>query len=131
VAITNTSPYILRNLTVELCTSNQDVKIISLSKNNINLAESDMTMLNFSIRFTSTTTIKIVGCVNYNAGKTGIDSYSISLNEVTIPAMFWFEPQSCDSAKFRKMWSEFEWENKVTVRFYKISIEKFNKMLEE
>ncbi len=40
------------------------------------------------------------------------------LNNIHIDIMDYIQPASCTDAEFRKMWAEFEWENKVGVVYY-------------
>ena len=37
------------------------------------------------------------------------------LNNIHIDIMDYIQPASCSDTEFRKMWAEFEWENKVCV----------------
>jgi len=41
------------------------------------------------------------------------DRNCVVLNNVHIDIMDYIQPASCTDAEFRKMWAEFEWENKV------------------
>ena len=41
------------------------------------------------------------------------DRNVVVLNNIHIDIMDYIQPASCTDAEFRKMWAEFEWENKV------------------
>ena len=41
------------------------------------------------------------------------DRNVVVLNNIHIDIMDYIQPASCSDAEFRKMWAEFEWENKV------------------
>lgn len=46
------------------------------------------------------------------------DRNCVVLNNVHIDIMDYIQPAMCTDAEFRKMWAEFEWENKVTERVH-------------
>jgi coatomer subunit beta len=46
---------------------------------------------------------------------TGSDRNVVVLNDVHIDIMDYIAPAWCEDNKFRSMWAEFEWENKVAV----------------
>lgn len=43
------------------------------------------------------------------------DRNCVVMNNIHIDIMDYIQPASCTDAEFRKMWAEFEWENKVGV----------------
>ncbi|KAJ3254283.1 coatomer subunit beta [Boothiomyces macroporosus] len=43
---------------------------------------------------------------------------SVVLNDIHIDIMDYIKPKTCSETKFRSMWEEFEWENKVIVTTY-------------
>ncbi len=43
------------------------------------------------------------------------DRNCVILNNIHIDIMDYIQPASCTDTEFRKMWIEFEWENKVRV----------------
>ena len=43
------------------------------------------------------------------------DRNVVVLSNIHIDIMDYIQPASCTDAEFRKMWAEFEWENKITV----------------
>lgn len=46
------------------------------------------------------------------SGGTG-DRNCVVLNDIHIDIMDYIVPASCTDSEFRRMWAEFEWENKV------------------
>ncbi len=43
------------------------------------------------------------------------DRNCVVLNNIHIDIMGYIQPATCTEVEFRKMWVEFEWENKITV----------------
>ena len=43
------------------------------------------------------------------------DRVCVTLSDVHIDIMDYLVPGACTEAEFRSMWSEFEWENKITI----------------
>lgn len=41
------------------------------------------------------------------------DRNCVVLNNIHIDVMDYIQPATCTNSEFRKMWAEFEWENKV------------------
>lgn len=46
----------------------------------------------------------------------------VVLNDIHIDIMDYIVPASCTDTEFRQMWAEFEWENKVRVVLFFISV---------
>lgn len=64
----------------------------------------------------STETGIIFGNIVYDiAGVSSSDKNCVILNDIHIDIMDYISPASCSELKFRQMWAEFEWENKVAV----------------
>ena len=55
------------------------------------------------------------------------DRNCVVLNNIHIDIMDYIQPATCTEAEFRKMWVEFEWENKITVN---TNIKKLSAFLE-
>lgn len=49
------------------------------------------------------------------AGVSSSDKNCVILNDIHIDIMDYISPAYCTEIKFRQMWAEFEWENKVAV----------------
>jgi coatomer subunit beta len=65
------------------------------------------------LQVSSTETGVIFGSIVYDAGAS--TEKSVILNEIRIDVLDYISPAYTDDSSFRKMWSEFEWENKVIV----------------
>ena len=51
----------------------------------------------------------------YDISGSTSDRNVVVLNDIYIDIMDYIIPATCSDAQFRQMWTEFEWENKVTV----------------
>lgn len=51
----------------------------------------------------------------YDVTGAASDRNVVVLNDIPIDIMDYIMPASCNDTEFRKMWAEFEWENKVSV----------------
>ena len=54
-------------------------------------------------------------CVVYDLRGGASDRVCVTLSDVHIDIMDYLVPGACTEAEFRSMWSEFEWENKITI----------------
>ena len=73
-----------------------------------------------SIRVSSTDTGVIFGSITYDVAGAAVtylnaDRNCVVLNEIKIDIMDYISPATCSELKFRQMWAEFEWENKISV----------------
>jgi len=69
-----------------------------------------------NIKVSSTETGIIFGNIVYDiAGVSSSDKNCVVLNDIHIDIMDYISPAYCNEVKFRSMWAEFEWENKVAV----------------
>ncbi|KAF6774034.1 hypothetical protein AHF37_06699 [Paragonimus kellicotti] len=57
----------------------------------------------------------IFGNISYDMRGSAGETTCIVLNDIHIDIMEYILPATCSPTEFRQMWSEFEWENKVTV----------------
>ena len=57
---------------------------------------------------------QIFGNIVYDS-TTSAEHVVLNLHDIKIDIMDYIHPASCDESTFRKMWAEFEWENKVAV----------------
>ncbi|VDD77595.1 unnamed protein product [Mesocestoides corti] len=57
----------------------------------------------------------IFGNIVYDARGSAGESNWIVLSDIRIDILEYIQPATCSNAEFRRMWSVFEWENKVTV----------------
>lgn len=54
-------------------------------------------------------------CAVYDLRGGATDRVCVTLSDVHIDIMDYLVPGACTEAEFRSMWSEFEWENKITI----------------
>lgn len=66
-------------------------------------------------------------CSVYDIVGSTADRNCVILNNIHIDIMDYIQPASCTEAEFRRMWVEFEWENKITVN---TNIKKLSEFLE-
>lgn len=114
VLVVNQTPDTLQNLTLELATLG-DLKLVD-KPSPITLAGNDFCNTKAQVKVASTETGIIFGNIVYDvSGVTG-DRSCVVLNDIHIDIMDYIFPASCTDTEFRKMWAEFEWENKVSVQ---------------
>ncbi|KAA3675882.1 coatomer subunit beta [Paragonimus westermani] len=99
VLIVNQTRDTLQNLTLELSTQG-DLRLVE--------KPSPLTV-------SSTENGIIFGNISYDMRGSAGETTCIVLNDIHIDIMEYILPATCSPTEFRQMWSEFEWENKVTV----------------
>lgn len=112
ISVKNRSDRTMQNLNIELATMG-DLKLVERPQN-YTLAPGDQKVIRANIKVSSTETGIIFGNVVYESGGYS-DSCIVILNDIHIDIMDYIHPASCPDTKFRSMWAEFEWENKVAV----------------
>ncbi|KAJ1959850.1 coatomer subunit beta, partial [Dispira parvispora] len=112
VLVVNQTSDTMRNLTVEFTTLG-DLKLVEKPTEH-NLAPHAFYSLQAHIKVSSTETGVIFGTVYYD-GPGASESNCVMLNDVHVDIMEYIKPATCDESRFREMWTEFEWENKVSV----------------
>eukprot|EP00210_Caulerpa_lentillifera_P003069 g2931.t1 len=112
ISVKNRSDRTMQNLNIELATMG-DLKLVERPQN-YTLAPGDQKVIRANIKVSSTETGIIFGNVVYESGGYS-DSCIVILNDIHIDIMDYIHPASCADTKFRSMWAEFEWENKVAV----------------
>jgi coatomer subunit beta len=104
----------LQGVTLELATLG-DLKLCERPQS-FNLAPYGTLNLKSSIKVSSTETGLIFGSIAYDvAGQVTDKRNYVVLNEIRIDIVDYITPATCSDAAFRNMWSEFEWENKVSI----------------
>lgn len=111
--IINNTERTLQNLNLELHTSG-DLKIVE-KPNTMTLAPKQSTRIEASIKVSSTENGVIFGNIVYDTTGATSDKNIVVMNCIHMDIMDYVNPESCTQAKFREMWVEFEWENKVPV----------------
>lgn len=74
----------------------------------------DVRTIRVNIKVSSTETGHIFGTIVFD-NVSGAEKTYVNLSEINLDIMDYIEPASCDDSSFRRMWAEFEWENKVAV----------------
>lgn len=114
VTVINQTPETLQNVALELATLG-DLKLVERPQT-YTIAPHSKTQIKVNIKVSSTETGLIFGNIVYDvAGTSTSDKNCVVLNEIHIDIMDYISPATCNELKFRNMWAEFEWENKVAV----------------
>ncbi|KAJ1991554.1 coatomer subunit beta [Dimargaris cristalligena] len=112
VLIVNQTSETLRNMAVEFTTLG-DLKLVEKPTEH-NLAPHGFYTLQAHIKVSSTETGVIFGTIYYDGQAAG-ESTCVVLSDIHIDIMEYIQAAHCDESRFREMWTEFEWENKVSV----------------
>lgn len=112
ILVVNQTEQVLRNVSMELC-ANGDLKLFE-KPSPFNLAKNGVQRVTASVKVHSTESGVIFGNVVYDSAS-GTNQTVVVLNNIHMDIMDYIEPASCTDVKFRSMWAEFEWENKVAV----------------
>ncbi|CAL8095379.1 unnamed protein product [Calicophoron daubneyi] len=113
VLIVNQTRDTLQNLTLELSTLG-DLRLVE-KPSPLTVAPQDFANIKANIKVSSTENGIIFGNISYDIRGSVGETTCIVLNDIHIDIMEYVLPATCSPAEFRQMWSEFEWENKVTV----------------
>ncbi|ANZ78011.1 BA75_04511T0 [Komagataella pastoris] len=113
VLLVNQTTETLRNLTVEFAALG-DLKVID-KPGTQNVGPHGFLRIQATIKVTSADTGVIFGNIIYDGEKAN-DSNIVILNDINVDIMDYIKPATCSEAQFRKMWNEFEWENKIIVK---------------
>eukprot|EP00484_Ammonia_sp_Unknown_P017518 CAMPEP_0197040008 /NCGR_PEP_ID=MMETSP1384-20130603/16759_1 /TAXON_ID=29189 /ORGANISM="Ammonia sp." /LENGTH=1091 /DNA_ID=CAMNT_0042470691 /DNA_START=39 /DNA_END=3314 /DNA_ORIENTATION=- len=111
--IINNTSSTLQNLNLELHTSG-DLKIVEKPAK-FTLAAKQSSRVEASIKVSSTENGVIFGNIVYDTTGATSDKNIVVMNCIHMDIMDYVHPQHCSEKKFRDMWVEFEWENKVPV----------------
>jgi len=114
VLVVNQTSDTLQNCTVELATLG-DLKLVE-KPSPITLAPHDFANIRASVKVASTENGIIFGNIVYDIIGAGNDRNCVVLNDIHIDIMDYIQPAECSDEEFRRMWAEFEWENKVSVQ---------------
>jgi len=112
ILIINRTPNTLTNLTVELATMG-DLKLVERPQS-YTIGPLDQRSIRTNIKVSSTETGHIFGTIVYENSSTAEKTY-INLNDIHLDIMDYIAPGTCTDDNFRRMWEEFEWENKVAI----------------
>lgn len=111
VLIVNQTGDTLQNCLLELATLGDDLKLLQ-KPTPVTLAPFDFCNMKATIKVGAADNGTIFGNIVYDVkGSTNV----VVLNDIKIDIIDYIVPALCSDFEFRKMWAEFEWENKVTV----------------
>eukprot|EP01125_Pyxidicula_operculata_P017305 TRINITY_DN605_c0_g1_i1.p1 TRINITY_DN605_c0_g1~~TRINITY_DN605_c0_g1_i1.p1 ORF type:complete len:950 (-),score=238.78 TRINITY_DN605_c0_g1_i1:2570-5419(-) len=113
VTVVNQTSDTLQNLSLELSTLG-DLKLLE-RPTNYTLGPYAKKNIKANIKVSSTETGIIFGSIVYDIAGTAQTEKIVTLNEIHIDIIDYITPATTDENTFRKMWAEFEWENKVAV----------------
>ena len=122
VLLVNQTTETLQNLSVEFATLG-DLKVVERPTTQ-NLPPHDFQNVQTTIKVSSTDTGVIFGNVVYD-GPSSTETNVVILNDVHVDIMDYIQPAYCTETKFRTMWCEFEWENKVNINSKAKSLREF------
>ncbi|VUG20189.1 SEC26 [Brettanomyces bruxellensis] len=112
ILVVNQTTDTLRNMTVEFATLG-DLKVVDKPAT-ANVGPHGFHRVQTTIKVTSADTGVIFGNIVYD-GHHSNQSTIVILSDVHVDILDYIRPASCSEAEFRRMWNEFEWENKITV----------------
>lgn len=112
ILVVNQTTDTLRNMTVEFATLG-DLKVVDKPATT-NVGPHGFHRVQTTIKVTSADTGVIFGNIVYD-GHHSNQSTIVILSDVHVDILDYIKPASCSEAEFRRMWNEFEWENKITV----------------
>ncbi|OQR79581.1 coatomer subunit beta-like [Tropilaelaps mercedesae] len=111
VLVVNQTSDMLQNCLLELATLGDDLKLLQ-KPTSVTLAPFDFCSMKATIKVAAADNGTIFGNIVYDVkGTTNV----VVLNDIKIDIIDYIMPSVCSDEDFRKMWAEFEWENKVSV----------------
>jgi len=113
IFVVNQTSDTLQNLTVELATLG-DLKLVE-KPTPLTMGPHDFTNIKANIKVSSSENGIIFGNIVYDVSGAAGECNCVVLNDIHIDILEYIMPASCSRSHYRKMWNEFEWENKVTV----------------
>lgn len=122
VLLVNQTTTTLRNLSVEFATLG-DLKVVDKPAT-ANIGPHGFHKISATIKVTSADTGVIFGNIVYD-GQHSDESTIVILNDVHVDIMDYIKPATCTESVFRKMWNEFEWENKITIKSQMSSLKEY------
>jgi len=133
VIVTNQTNVTLQNVTLELATVG-DLKLFDRPES-VTIGAGCTAQIKASLKVSSTETAIIFGTLTFEPSgqsvtTTTADRNCVPLNELRIDIIDYIRPATCTDIKFRQMWAEFEWENKISVSaFLESSVAYLNEVL--
>lgn len=113
VLLVNQTADTLQNVSLELSTVG-DLKLVD-KPTPCTLAPNDFANIKATVKVASTENGVIFSMISYDVRGATSDRNAVYLQDIRIDIMDYIVPGNATDAEFRKMWSDFEWENKVAV----------------
>ncbi|GMS84191.1 hypothetical protein PENTCL1PPCAC_6366, partial [Pristionchus entomophagus] len=113
VLLVNQTADTLQNVSLELSTVG-DLKLVD-KPTPCTLAPADFANIKATVKVASTENGVIFSMISYDVRGAASDRNAVYLQDIRIDIMDYIVPGTATDAEFRKMWSDFEWENKVAV----------------
>lgn len=126
VLLVNQTTNTLRNLLVEFATLG-DLKVVDKPQP-ANIGPHGFYKMLATVKVTLADTGILFGNIVYD-GSHSDESTIVILNDIHIDIMDYIKPATCNELQFRKMWNEFEWENKITIKLPIKSLKEYLELL--
>jgi len=128
VLIINQTNNTVQNVALELSTVG-DLKLCDHPQL-LTISPGAASRMKTNIKVSSTETGIIFGNLTYDVAGQAVtlntpDRNCVILNEIRIDVMDYISPATCSDIRFRQMWAEFEWENKIVVNTHYTDIYEF------
>ncbi|KAK4306509.1 hypothetical protein Pmani_021654 [Petrolisthes manimaculis] len=123
VLVVNQTSDTLQNCTLELAPLG-DLKLVEKPQPVV-LAPKDFCNIKANVKVASTENGFVFGNIVYDVKGSTSDRNVVILNDIHVDIMDYIVPATCTDLEFRKMWSEFEWENKVTVNTHMTGLKEY------
>ncbi|KAJ6247526.1 coatomer subunit beta [Anaeramoeba flamelloides] len=111
--IKNQTSYTLQNLSLELFTLG-GLKLIQRQQS-YSIAPLGQKTIRTTLKVSSTETGMIFGNITYDVSGTTNQTNCIVLNDISINVLNYLIPSDTSEIRFRKMWADFAWENKISI----------------
>ncbi|XP_063926251.1 coatomer subunit beta-like isoform X2 [Zophobas morio] len=122
ILVVNQTRDTLHNLCLELFT----VGALKVSERpeQYTLAPEGFITIKVGIKLSSSDGGLIFGLLAYDVSGTTTTS-CVVLSDISVDAIDYIQPSTCTDEEFRRMWADFEWENKLTVKTDITSLEEY------
>lgn len=112
ILLVNRTNKTLQNVTVEFSTQG-DLRVLEKPQR-ITLAPNQSTNLKTAVKVVSSEAGLIFGSINYE-NAAGISQNYLITNEIQIDISDFIYPAEISLDEFRRLWSKYEWENKIVI----------------
>ena len=111
--VCNRTAHTLSDCSLELLTTG-DLKVVERPHGFV-LEPRATVRLHANVKVSSTDAGTVFGTVEFERSGGAGGRRTLTLNSVRVDVLDYIRPARCDDAKFRSMWAQFEWENKIAV----------------